>query len=225
MLASQTVDLGAFTGTPDQFAPPSFHDPRFRGLLAEDDWLTLSEEVRKRFSRKLGRGQSTIYHGRTLELRMGWAGRLLAGLSRLIGGPLPINCDEGGAATVVVTMEPESGGQVWTRLYVRSRGFPQVIHSAKRFAGPTGLEEHIGYGIGMTLRLSTDADGLIFTSERYFATLLGHRVYLPSWLTPGRLVVRHEPHGRHAFCFGLQITHWALGELVHQVCIFEEAGS
>ena len=71
---------------------------------------------------------------------------------RLIGGPLPIDRASVHVPSVVtVTEDKASGGQIWTRIYGRRKGFPQVVHSSKRFAGPTGLEEYVGYGVGMTL--------------------------------------------------------------------------
>ncbi len=52
-------------------------------------------------------------------------------------------------AVVSVTEEAAKGGQFWTCPYGRARGFHQVIHSSKRFAGATGLEEYLGRGFGI----------------------------------------------------------------------------
>ncbi len=90
---------------------------------------------------------------------------------------------------VTVTEHGPSGGQVWTRLYARPHGFPQAIHSAKRFAGPTGLEEYLGHGFGIALRVRAIAGGIRFTSDHYFLSIAGLRIRLPRWASPGRLTI------------------------------------
>ena len=126
---------------------------------------------------------------------------------------------------VTVTEDAASGGQVWTRICARSNGFPQVIHSAKRFAGPTGLEEYIGSGISMALRLSVEHEGLFFRSAGYFLCLGQLRLPLPEWLTPGALTVSHTDLGGGTFRFTLEVVHPRLGLLLRQSALFREATS
>lgn len=95
---------------------------------------------------------------------MGW---WLAQATRLIGGPLPTGTDAGVPGIVTVTEDMATGGQIWSRIYTRRHDFPQVIHSSKRFAGPTGLEEYIGCGIAIALRVSAENGALVFTSAAY----------------------------------------------------------
>ncbi|GJD96475.1 DUF4166 domain-containing protein [Methylobacterium iners] len=202
-------------------------DLRFRALIPERDWAGLSPAVRRRFGKRLAQGTSAVYVGRVVAVRFSCLGWLAAQGARLIGGPLPLEREPGRASVVTVTEDPEGGGQVWTRLYARACGFPQVIHSAKRFAGPTGLEEHVGAGVGMTLTVAVMDGVLGFRSGRYFAACLGRRVYLPDWLTPGALTVTHaeagsdEPIG--AFRFTLDIRHRWFGRLIRQEAVFRDA--
>ena len=95
---------------------------------------------------------AVVYVGEVVECRLSAAGWLLAQLGRLIGAPLPLSRDIEVPACVSVTEDISFAGQFWTRIYGRRRGFPQVISSSKRFAGPTGLEEQIGGGFGIALR-------------------------------------------------------------------------
>jgi hypothetical protein len=129
----------------------SLGDLRFRALLSEPDWAALPLAIRRRFSRRLADGATIVYAGTVIETRMSHAGWWLAQAMRPIGAPLPISRDPRVPSVVAVTEDMAGGGQIWTRLYARRAGFPQIIHSAKRFAGPTGLEEHVGWGIGMAL--------------------------------------------------------------------------
>lgn len=190
-------------------------DLRFRSLLAAKDWQNLPEAVRRRFSKRLSCGRVALYAGTIMETRFSKLGWLFAQALRLLGGPLPLSRDVGTTAVVSVGEDP-LGGQLWTRLYHRADGFPQMINSAKRFAGKTGLEEHIGHGIGMALRVKADADGLIFTSDHYFLQILDFRCQLPSWITPGQTTVGHVDRGDGKFDFTLQIEHPVFGELLYQ---------
>lgn len=144
---------------------------------------------------------------------------------RLVGAPLPLARCVHVPSVVTVTEDRASGGQVWTRVYARRSGFPQVVHSSKRFAGPTGLEEYVGYGVGMALDLRVHDGALIFRSRNYFVQLFGRRVALPAWLCPGELTVIHAevPDGR--FSFTLQLVHPRLGLLLRQMALYREVSA
>jgi hypothetical protein len=126
---------------------------------------------------------------------------------------------------MVVTVTEAIGGQIWTRICTRSDGFPQVIHSAKRFAGPTGLEEYVGYGVSMALTISVEHEALVFRSVGYSLQIGPLRQPLPAWLTPGDLTVTHSDLGGDRFRFSLDIVHPRFGKLIRQTAVFMEAAS
>ena len=198
-------------------------DPRFRALLSAADWARLPPAVRRRFSHRLIGGASHIYRGEVVATAMSRAGYWLSQAARLIGAPLPLWRDAGVAAVVTVTEDVASQGQHWTRLYARRGGFPQVVRSSKRFAGPTGLEELVGYGLGMALVVEAEPDALVFRSASYFIDLGFGRLTLPGWLTPGALTVVHRELGSRRFLFELALVHPRLGLLIRQVAQFEDA--
>lgn len=197
-------------------------DLRFRALIPDSDWIGLPPAVRRRFSKRLRSGASAVYAGRVAKTRMSPLGWLLAQAARLVGSPLPTSRVADVASVVTVTEDGAGGGQIWTRLYARPSGFPQMIHSAKRFAGPTGLEEHIGAGLGMSLRVSVEDGVLAFRSHRYFVDAFGARLTLPRWLSPGALTVTHAETGPESFRFTLDIRHPWFGRLIRQDAVFRD---
>jgi uncharacterized protein DUF4166 len=220
--------LKAFDGlTPETTPAPlqsnELGDLRFRALMSDADWAALPLPIRRRFSKRLAGGSTAVYVGEVLETQMSRAGWLLAQAARLIGGPLPISRDAHTPSVVTVTEDVATKGQHWTRLYARRSGFPQVVHSSKRFAGPTGLEEYVGRGIGMALTIHVENTALIFRAAHYFVQLAGFRLRLPAWLTPGSLSVTHAELGDGRFLFKLEITHPRLGRLICQTAAFQEA--
>jgi hypothetical protein len=206
-------------------APAELGDLRFRALLGERAWGELPAATRARFGRHVGDGESIAYEGEILDCRMSRAGRLLAHALRIIGGPLPLSRDEDVPAAVLVTEDASCGGQFWTRVYGRRRGFPQVIHSSKRFAGPTGLEEYVGCGFGIALRCEVENEALHFISDHIFLKIARFRLRIPNWLSPGRLLIRHVDCEHGCFAFQLVLTHRLLGELMRQTAMFHEAGA
>lgn len=196
--------------------PEPLGDTRFRSLIGPEAWQALPPAVRRRFSKRLPPGGSVVYTGAVEACCLSRAGRVLVNLCRMVGGPLPLSTEVGGAAVVTVTEDARRNGQVWSRLYAGRSGFPQTIHSTKQFSGETGLEEHIGYGIGMSLAVSVRDGALEFRQHRYFLALGRHRLRLPSWLSPGQLTVRHIEQGGGHFAFTLDLVHPRLGTLVHQ---------
>ena len=203
-------------------APAAAPDPRYRRLVGDPAWGALPNEVQRRFSKHLRPGEATVYRGEVVLTELSTVGWLIAQAARLIGGPLPFTADATGPAVVTVTEEPALNGQIWSRQYPRPGGFPQVIHSAKRFSGPTGLEEYLGLGLVMRLTIHVEDRSLVFRSAGYALEIGSYAVSLPRWLWPGRCEVRHCPETDHRFSFSLSLAHPLLGRLIHQVAFFED---
>lgn len=197
-------------------------DMRFMSLLGKRNWNRLPDAVRARFSKRLAPDQTVTYTGKILDCRRSFLGGVLVQLCRLIGSPLPLTTDIGVPAAVAVTEDGRAGGQFWTRMYGRRNGFPQVIHSSKRFAGKTGLEEYLGLGFGIALTLSADERALHFHSDHYYLAIGGARLRLPRWLGPGDLTISHIDQGEEFFLFTLSLIHPLFGELLNQTGQFRE---
>lgn len=209
--------------TPSEFVDRDDHargDPRFRALLAERDWERLAPPVRRRFSRRLADGEATVFVGDVREARLSWLGRLFVQAARLVGAPLPTSDQVALPVVVTVTEDLATGGQMWTLVYARRRGFPQVIHSAKNFSGPTGLEESLRFGIRIALAVAAEERSLVFRSTDYFWRVGRLRLRLPRWLTPGRLTVKHIDLDGEAFMFQLALVHPRAGVLIAQSIMF-----
>jgi hypothetical protein len=199
-------------------------DLRFRALIGEAAWARLPEATRARFGKRISGSAAIVYAGEVVECRMNAAGWLLAQLGRLIGAPLPLSRDADVPACVSVTEDRMFAGQFWTRIYGRRRGFPQVISSSKRFCGPTGLEEQIGGGLGIALRVEVADGALHFLSDHYFLQLGRLRLRVPRWLAPGQMRVSHIDCSNGLFAFVLGLRHPWLGELIQQTAMFRERG-
>lgn len=197
-------------------------DPRFRCLLDRRAWEGLPSAVCARFSKKILGEDAAIYTGKITEVRINTAGKALANFLRLVGAPLPLSHDTGVASVVTVTEDPATRGQIWTRVYANRRGFPQVIQSAKRFSGPTGLEEYIGYGITMALRASADESTITIESAGFPIMFGPWRFRLPGWLTPGNVTVKHQDLGNGHFEFSLRLVHPNFGELLYQAGRYQD---
>jgi hypothetical protein len=193
--------------------------------LAGDSWMRLPAPIRRRFSRHLEDGERIVYLGEVAATHMTIVGRLVAQLARLVGAPLPLEAGGCMPVTVIVTGSPRLCGQVWTRIYDRARGFPQVIQSVKHFGGATGLEEIVAHGVGMQLRLGVRDGALVFRSAGYFIRCLGMQISLPDWLTPGVIEVVHREETRGQFSFSLSVTHSWAGPVIDQIAFFREEQS
>jgi hypothetical protein len=197
-------------------------DLRFRRLLPQNAWAKLPDDVKRRFSKKLQGGRTAFYGGTVKEVRSSRAGRFIAQVLRIIGAPLPVFDHVDVPTIVTVTEDVKTTGQIWTRMYCNRAGFPQVIHSAKRFAGPTGLEEYVGFGVSMALHVEASTEGLAFHSAGYYLKLGKARIKFPRLLEPGALTVKHIATSAERFRFEMTLTHPLFGELIHQAAEYQD---
>jgi hypothetical protein len=195
----------------------------FRALVPAADWARLPAPVRARFERELAPNETVAFVGEVAATHMRLAGRLWAQVARVVGAPLPLRVLTHMAAAVIVAQDGRTPDQSWTRVYHEDGALPQVVRSTKRFGGPTGLEECVGAGIGMALRLSVEHRALVFRSASYFWRCGPLRLRIPDWLTPGRIIVTHREERGRRFSFTLEVVHPWFGETIRQVAFFRDA--
>ena len=195
----------------------------FQRLLREPDWRRLPAAVQARFGRVLAPGESAAFMGEVAHTRMSRIGWCWAQVARLMGAPLPLRVLAHTPAAVIATEDVEEGVQLWTRIYHEPGRLPQVIRSMKRFDGPSGLEECVGGGVGMTLTLTVEHRCLVFRSDRYFWRAGRFRIPIPAWLTPGRIEVVHREERAGRFSFTLRVEHPWWGRIIEQVAFFRDA--
>jgi hypothetical protein len=200
------------------------HAGSFRALLGEQAWQQLPWSVQQRFEREPAPGQSVVYDGYVVATERNIAGRVWTQALRLVGAPLPLGAMKRATSTVVVTSDAAGHGQCWTRMYHQPGRFPQVIRSRKLFTGPTGLEERIGAGVCMALKVTVEMQTLVFRSAGYHWRCGGMRLPLPSWMTPGSIEVRHREERDGLFSFVLTIAHPWHGRIFRQITYFRDAG-
>ena len=190
--------------------------PSYASLLGPA-WHQLPVRTRARFGVER---EMVCYRGRVEVSDCSRLGRLFRQLARLVGSPLPFD-NAIGPATVVV-MAAGRGSSSWTRIYRRNAGRAQAIRSVKRFAGPTGLEEYLGAGLCMALRVHVENGSLVFESAGYSWALGKMRIPLPGWLTPGTLQVRSTELAAPCFRFCLTLNHPRFGVVLRQEAVFED---
>lgn len=193
-------------------------DNHYRRLLGDVKWQNLKPEIRQRFSRKFKNDEQHTYNG-TMVVRFSFFGWLFAQVCRVIGKPLATQRGEAVPVSVTLSYDRRTEGTQWKRHYFFTET-PEVIVSAKAVNQAGGLEEHVGFGFSMCLDLLEVNGNLEFHSSKYYWTKGSIRLRLPSIITPGRIVVKHEQVEGDFFRFSLEVNHPILGQTIYQSGVF-----
>jgi len=189
-------------------------DDTYRRLLGPFQWRRLKPEVRARFSSKPIPGTDIRYVG-NMKVRHSFFGALFAQACRLIGTPLSPYAGNNALVDVALSAD-RAGGVEWRRRYRFSWRREALVSSTKRLNARGVLEEHVGGGFSMQLKVFEQDGNLHFLSEDYHWRLGRWKVRLPALLTPGVTHVIHEQVSGERFRFVLRVTHPLLGETFYQ---------
>lgn len=188
------------------------------------DWEKLHPDIQARFDREPEAGEIITYEGVMHDIRRSRMGWLFASLTRLVGNPLTPFSGKDIPMEVALYKKYGNDGVFWQRAYFYPGRKPYVVVSAKRESKDGEMLECVGGGFGMKLKVTVRDGDMHFESYRYFWTLLGYKIPLPHWITPGTAHVVHKDIGGGNFMFTLSMIHRQLGETFYQQGVFNNKG-
>lgn len=187
-------------------------------------WLLLHPDIRHRFDKNPSPGEPLRYVGSLSELTSSWVGKLLGYVTYpfIKGALIPFD-DADFPVDIEVYAKPGCGDIFKQRIY-RLHGRPPIQFTSYMRESVGGeVLEYVGKGLGMKLRLRVVDGNLHFRSDGYFWEVLGWRMPLPGWLTPGQTDLSHCNDSPTQFNIRIEIRHALFGITFKQVGVFRDA--
>jgi hypothetical protein len=202
-------------------AVPSEGELFKRTLGAE--WRKLHPDIRQRFDKNPLPGERLYYTGTLTELHCSLIGKLLAYLTQpLIGGALIPASDTNFPVDIEVYSKLGNLAIFKQRIYRLNRRKP-IKFTSHMLGGEKGeVFEYVGSGLGMVLRLHVQEGNLHFTSDGYFWEIMGYRIPIPGFFTPGKTYLVHRNEGPERFSIRIEIRHCLFGTTFTQAGEFRE---
>lgn len=194
----------------------------FKKILGAE-WNSLHPEIQARFAKNPTLGAPLFYTGFLSELTCSKVGKcigLLAG-PFIKGALIPYN-DQDIPVDIQVYSKPNCDFIFKQRIYRLHKRKPIQFTSYMRESEKGEVLEYVGAGLGMKLVLSVCEGNLYFKSDGYFWDILGWRMPIPDWLTPGKVNLSHCNDSVNQFNIRIEIRHVLWGLTFSQVGVFYE---
>jgi hypothetical protein len=194
----------------------------FKKILGSE-WTRLHPDIQRRFDKNPAPGKPLLYDGSLNELRASRFGKLLGYLTRpLIQGALIPYDAVDVPVDIQVYSKPDCPHIFKQRIYSLPGRKPVRFTSYMAESEQGEVLEYVGMGLGMKLTLCVQDGNLHFTSDGYFWDVLGWRIPLPGFLTPGKTYLCHRNNAPNQFDIRIEIRHPLFGLAFVQAGVFHE---
>lgn len=189
-------------------------------------WATLHPDIQARFDKNPLPGKPLFYQGRLSELTCSRVGRVLgyASMPLIQGALMPYN-DADFPVDIQVYSKRDCPWIYKQRVYSLNGRKPVAFTSYMAESSRGEVLEYVGLGLGMKLILFVRDGNLHFESDGYFWQLLGLRIPLPAWLTPGKTFLCHRNNSENQFDIRIEIRHALFGTTFTQAGLFSEVAA
>lgn len=166
-----------------------------------EDWQRLPEVIRKHYQIS-GDGQSRLEGVMTIDYPhylypVVWLIHMFGGLVLWRGATVRAEVDK----TVA------DGKLHWKRTLTYPDGKVDYFRSQMHYAGKNRLIETIGFGFGLTLRVTVDNGDLLYRSAGHFWRRGNFQLNIPDWLLLGSATIREHAVSKDAFYLDFTLKH------------------